>query len=69
MKDDTREILNVITSTNPNLVAINIKDSYNSDSCRVLIWDAIINTEYMMYDLEGIYEILWDSAGDPYVLT
>ena len=61
--------MNVITSTNPNLMAINIKDSHNSDSCRVLIWDAIQNNEYMMYDLEGIYEILWDSAGDPYVLT
>ena len=34
-----------------------------------MIWDAIENIEYKMYDVDNPYEILWDKTGDPYIIT
>lgn len=40
----------ITTSSNPNMVAIIIKEHDKND--RILIWDAYENMEYKMYDVE-----------------
>ena len=60
-------ISEVRTSSNPNLMVIIVKEENQSD--RIMIWDALENIEYKMYDVDNPYEILWDATGDPYIVT
>ena len=63
-------IKEIRTGSNPELIVIIAGTNvlYENDSDNIFIWDVKNDVEHESYDITGIYEVIFDSDGNPYIV-
>ena len=63
-------IKEIRTGSNPELIVIIAGTNFHSenDSDNIFIWDVQNDIEHESYDITGMYEVIFDRDGNPYIV-
>jgi hypothetical protein len=65
------KVKQVVVGSNPSLCVIILDhlDKYGKNFFTVFVWNIDTDSEEESWDVEGEFRLLWDSSGNPYIIT
>ena len=63
---DQLYIKDIRVGSHPKNIAVIVNQSHINDC--VITWNLDKNVEKEAFDVQGVYEVLWDEYGSPYII-